>query len=144
MKQNNPHQSQIRTTLTGLPKLTFDNVKQRSNIFEVEKALNYYVQQHFTTLYDCIATRAVDDIIEPLPPLPSSLATQFVPSRRLRSASTTTPSEEETNEAEEVPEVSNNLPELSVIQTSIFKENYRMYLARLERNKKNRTGSTFW
>jgi hypothetical protein len=71
MKQNNPHQSQIRTTLTGLPKLTFDNVKQRSNIFEVEKALNYYVQQHFTTLYDCIATRAVDDIIEPLPPVPS-------------------------------------------------------------------------
>jgi hypothetical protein len=45
--------------------LIYDSAKHRSNLTEVEKALNFFVQQRFTTLHDCISTRTLRDILEP-------------------------------------------------------------------------------
>jgi hypothetical protein len=62
-----PSQSQhtntnLKGTLSGLPKLLFDPSKQRSNILEVERALNYFVQSNYPSLSDCIATRDLEEL----------------------------------------------------------------------------------
>jgi hypothetical protein len=53
---------------TGIPKLIFDTAKHQSNVHDVGKKLNFYVQRAFTGLHDCIATRAVRPIVAPVEP----------------------------------------------------------------------------
>jgi hypothetical protein len=40
-----------------IPKLCYDSVNRRSNIYDVERSLDSYVQQNYVTLYDCISTK---------------------------------------------------------------------------------------
>ena len=83
--------SNSKTSSFGLPKLTYDHVKQRSNLLEVEKALNFYVQQNFTTLHDCISLRSLRIINIPSPPMVVSPAIrQQLESSSLAAAATTT------------------------------------------------------
>jgi hypothetical protein len=72
--QNNQTQSK-----TGLSKIIYDTSKSRSNIYDVEKQLNHYVQQRFTTLHDCIARRTILPIEEPVAQLPPHPALQQNP-----------------------------------------------------------------
>ena len=76
--QSNQQSLSSKTTSSGLPKITYDTAKQRSNISEVERLLNFYVQQRFKTLNDCIATRKVVRIVAPVAPSRSVPATPAV------------------------------------------------------------------
>jgi hypothetical protein len=40
-----------------IPKLRYDSVNRRSNIYDVERSLDSYIQQNYVTLYDCISTK---------------------------------------------------------------------------------------
>ena len=53
---------------TRFPKLRFDHSKHRSNIHELEKMIDTYVQTTFETLYDCISTRKLSKIQRPKVP----------------------------------------------------------------------------
>ncbi len=55
----------ISTTPSQLPKLYYDPIKKRSNIYDMEPLLDSYVQQHFLTLYDCISSKCLTKIRAP-------------------------------------------------------------------------------
>jgi hypothetical protein len=40
-----------------IPKLSYDPSTKRSNIYDVERALDSYVQENYVTLYDCIGSK---------------------------------------------------------------------------------------
>jgi hypothetical protein len=80
----------LKSNCSGLPKLIYDTGKHRSNISEVEKLLNFLVQQRFTTLHDCIATRSLREIPEPKAPTASTLLPSISSSSSSSSTSTST------------------------------------------------------
>jgi hypothetical protein len=126
-KYNNP----------GLPKLIYDTGRHRSNISEVEKLLNFLVQQRFTTLHDCIATRSLREITEPKAPTASTL----LPSTSSSSSSTSKPRSKTVTSAtsataSDPPDpvapapVYNSQLELEV-EMAIYTQKYKQYLLKL-------------
>jgi hypothetical protein len=48
-----------------VPKLSYDPVSKRSNIYDVERALDSFVQQNYVTLYDSISSKVLKTIKKP-------------------------------------------------------------------------------
>ena len=72
-------------TQSGLPKIIFDHSKQRSNVVEVERTLNYYIQAHYPLLQDCIMSRNLLPLEIPVEPHFAAIPATTAASRLLRS-----------------------------------------------------------
>jgi hypothetical protein len=70
-----------------IPKLAYDHSTRRSNIFDVEPSLDSYVQQNYTTLYDCILQKNLAAIKMPRQ-RPLSLSARAPASAGVRAAPT--------------------------------------------------------
>ena len=126
---------------SGIPKLIYDSAKHRSNVSEVEKSLNFFVQQRFTTLHDCISTRTLRDILEPKPPSvsmfpPPASSTTSSSSSKLRSGSAkTAPSTTTTSTSSDPSDPAdslyiNNQMDLD-IEVAVYTEKYKQYLTKM-------------
>ena len=125
-----------KASASGIQKLIYDTSKQRSNIHEVEKQLNYFVQQRFTTLHDCISRRAVEPLLEPVPPQQILPTTQPPAPRRenLRSGSISTSTSADASSTVSSPPLDTPPPTLAFdtipfeIKIAKYLEEYKIYL----------------
>jgi hypothetical protein len=141
-------QSTDKSSLTGIPKIIYDPTKHHSNIHEVGRKLNFYVQRTFTGLHDCISNRAVRPIIPPPEPgttpasvpvqLSSQVGTQDLLSTTIpfapRSSTSSTSSSASQRSATAIPSVSVRTP-VSEMETFKYLEKYKLFL--LAEEKRN-------
>lgn len=66
--KSNKYNNHKNISNIGVPILIMDPWTKRSNIVEVSKFLDIYVQQHYKTLEDCIKIFKLRDIIPPRRP----------------------------------------------------------------------------
>jgi hypothetical protein len=122
-----------KPTSSGLPKIIFDAAKQQSNVNEVGRKLNFYVQQNFTGLNDCISTRTLDPIAEPPEPT-APQAVQVAPAAsalRSRRGATSEPNEASSSSSSDsnaasVPQTS--VETVSSLEHARYLERYKIYL----------------
>jgi hypothetical protein len=65
MKKDSSYSSSQQSASHGIPKLFYDPIKKRSNIYTIEPILDSYVQQNYATLYDCISSKVLSKIVAP-------------------------------------------------------------------------------
>jgi hypothetical protein len=139
--QTNHTNTNLKGTLTGLPKLIFDPSKQRSNILEVERALNYFVQLNYPSLSDCIATRELEELQIPVEPVstPPSNPAELLHSRpgtRSATAALNSSSSSSSGDSESSPPAAPRQPHIvSNFDIARYNEDYRMYLVERQTRK---------
>jgi hypothetical protein len=141
------NENNSKSSSTGIPKIIYDSAKHQSNILEVSRKLNFYVQRSFTGLHDCIATRTVHPIVAPAEPgantdttqellseAPPSTTSTSGTSMTLRSSASNSTTVPERSQSPTSPP-SSSRSAVSEMETFRYLEKYKLYLLAQEKYK---------